>query len=191
MRKLVVAAVAALAFLAPSSARAIGFLGARVGYAMPSGNLEQGAAMKDSISSNVPVQIDAGLSMLNILSVGAYGSYGPTQVKSACTSCTGSEIRAGLQLNLRPPLVLKSLWGGVFAGWQQQSLKKTGLFDVKYSGWETGLQAGWDFSLLPLISFGPFASYSIAQFTSVSGAALGTKAQHQQLTLGIRALFDL
>jgi hypothetical protein len=191
MRKLVVAAVAALAFLAPSFAHAIGFVGARVGYAMPSGDAQQGVAMKDSISSNVPVQIDAGLSMLNILSVGAYGSYGPTQVKSVCTSCTGSELRAGLQLNLRPPLVLKSLWGGVFAGWQQQSLKASGVFDVKYSGWETGLQAGWDFSLLPLIGIGPFASYSIAQFTNVSGATLGTKAQHQQLTLGIRALFDL
>ena len=43
MRKLVVAAVAALAFLAPSSAHAIGFVGARVGYAMPSGDAQQGA----------------------------------------------------------------------------------------------------------------------------------------------------
>jgi hypothetical protein len=191
MRKLVVSAVAALAFLAPSSAHAIGFIGARVGYAMPSGDAQKGVAMKDSISSNVPVQLDAGLSMLNILSFGAYGSYGPTQVKSACTSCTGAELRAGVQLNLRPPLVLKSLWGGVFAGYEQQSLKRSGVFDVKYTGWEAGLQAGWDFSLLPLISFGPYASYSIAQFTSVSGASLGTQAQHQHLTIGLRALFDL
>jgi hypothetical protein len=191
MRKLVVAAVAALAFLAPSSAHAIGFIGARVGYAMPSGDAFKGAPMKDNIASNVPIQLDAGLSMLNILSLGAYGSYGPTQVKSQCTSCSGSEIRAGVQLNLRPPLVLKSLWGGVFAGYERQSLKQTGGFDATLSGWETGLQAGWDFSVLPLIGFGPYVSYSVAKFTSVSGFPIGEKANHQYLTFGIRALFDL
>jgi hypothetical protein len=193
MRKIVVA-VAALAFLAPSSAHALGFVGARVGYAMPSGDAQKDQPMKDTVSSAVPVQIDAGLSMLNILSLGVYGSYGPVQFKSDfkqfCTSCSGSTLRAGVQLNLRPPLVLKSLWGGVFAGYEQQKAKG-GQVDVKMSGWEAGLQAGWDFSILPFISVGPFASYSLAQFTSFSGVATTSNANHQALTFGLRGLFDL
>lgn len=190
MRKIVVA-VAALAFLAPSSAHALAFVGARIGYALPSGDVQKGDPVKDTIKSSVPIQIDAGLSVLSVLSLGIYGSYGPTQVKSECVSCTGSSIRGGVQLNLRPPLVLKSLWGGVFAGVEQQSLKNSA-FSAKYTGWEAGLQAGWDFSVLPFISVGPFASYSLAQFTTASGDAnLGTKAQHQALTFGLRGLFDL
>lgn len=189
MRKLVVA-VAALAFLAPSSAHALGFLGARVGYAFPSGDAAKGEPMKDTIKSDIPIQVDAGLSVLGVVSLGLYGSYGPTQFKDACPSCSGQNLRGGVQLNLRPPVVLKSLWGGVFAGLEQQSVKGTG-FDVKYRGWEAGLQAGWDFSLLPFFGFGPYVSYSLAQFTTATGTNLPDKAQHQYLTVGLRALFDL
>lgn len=191
MQKLVVA-VAALAFLAPSHAQALAFVGARVGYMMPSGDAAKGQPIKDSIKSDVPVQVDAGLSVLNIMSLGVYGSFGPTQFKASCPSCTGQNLRGGVQLNLRPPLVLKSLWGGVFAGLEQQSVKGNFGIDGKTRGWEAGLQAGWDFSLLPLIGFGPYVSYSIAQFTTASGSAsIPEKAQHQNLTIGLRVLFDL
>jgi hypothetical protein len=200
MRKLVVAGVAALAFLVPSPARAVIFLGARVGYALPSGDAQQGTPMKDSVSATVPVQVDAGLSALGILSFGLYGSLGPSTVakdlknSASCSGvdCSGQQLRVGVQLNASPPLVLKSLWGGVFAGLEQQQLS-IGSSDVKYRGWEAGLQAGWDFSVLPFIKVGPFASYSFGQFTTVSGdgASLGTKAQHTALTFGLRGLFDL
>jgi hypothetical protein len=190
MRKIVVA-VAALAFLAPSSAHALAFVGARVGYAMPSGDAQKGEPMKDTFQSAIPIQVDAGLSFLNILSIGVYGSYGPSKFKSECVSCSGAATRGGLQLNLRPPLVLKELWGGVFAGVERQTVKSGGS-SANFTGWETGLQAGWDFSILPFISVGPYASYSIAQFTSAGGdATLGTKANHQALTFGLRGLFDL
>jgi hypothetical protein len=199
MRKLVVA-VAALAFLAPSSAHALAFVGARVGYGMPSGEAEKGQKIKDSVSSVIPIQIDAGLSMLNILSLGVYAGYGPVQLKSDykqfCKSCSVQDLRAGVQVNLRPPLVLKSLWGGAFGGYQRVSTSGTNALDgskidVKMSGWEAGLQGGWDFSLLPLISVGPYVSYSMGKYTSASGADLGTQGQHQMLTIGLRGLFDL
>jgi hypothetical protein len=193
MRKIVVA-LAALAFLAPSSAHAIAFVGARVGYAMPSGDAQTNQPIKDTVSSAVPVQVDAGLSFFNILSVGAYGSYGALQFKSdfknTCASCSGSTLRAGVQVNLRPPVVLKELWGGVFAGYEQMKASG-GRVDTKMSGWEAGLQAGWDFSILPFIGIGPYASYSVAQFTSISGAPTTSTAQHQAFTIGLRGIFDL
>ncbi len=197
MQKLLVTVVAALAFLAPTQARAVIFLGARVGYAMPSGDVQQSAPMKNNISANIPIQVDAGMSVLSILSLGVYGSYGPTSIakdlKNSCSalgvSCSGQNLRFGVQANLRPPLILNSLWGGVFAGLERQKLS-IGSSDATYSGWETGLQAGYDFSVLPFIRIGPFASYSFAQFTSASGATIGTKAQHTALTFGLRGLFD-
>jgi hypothetical protein len=197
MQKLLVTVVAALAFLAPTQARAVIFLGVRAGYALPSGDVQQSAPMKNSISSNIPVQVDAGMSVLGLLSLGVYGSYGRTAIASdlknasvcAGVSCSGQSLRFGVQANLRPPVVLNSLWGGVFAGLEQQQLTVAS-GDVKYRGWEAGLQAGWDFSVLPFIKIGPFASYSFGQFVSASGTEIGTKAQHTALTFGLRGLFD-
>lgn len=199
MRKLVVAALAALVFVVPSPARAVIFLGARVGYALPSGDVQKDVPMKDSVSATIPVQVDAGLSVLSILSLGLYGSIGPSTIAKdlkdspLCTgvSCKGQQLRLGVQLNASPPLVLKSLWGGVFAGLEQEQLT-VGSNDVKYRGWEAGLQAGYDFSVLPFIKVGPYASYSFGQFTTVSGegASIDAKAQHTALTFGLRGLFD-
>jgi hypothetical protein len=199
MRNLLVSAVAALAFLAPSPARAVMFVGARVGYALPSGDVQKDDPVKDSISGTVPIQLDAGMSVLGILSLGVYGSYGPSMLAKdlenspfcSGVSCSSRQLRAGIQLNVSPPVTLKSLWGGVFAGLEQQKLS-VGSADLAFRGWEAGLQAGYDFSVLPFIKMGPYASYSFAQFTSTSGDApeLGTKARHTALTFGLRGLFD-
>lgn len=198
MRKLLVTGLVALASLLPSRSDAFVFLGVRGGYAMPQGDVEKGSPIKDGIQANVPIQADVGLSVLPFVGLGLYGSYGPTTLasaqKDACSaagaSCSGSQLRGGLQLVLRVP-VLDSLWGGAFAGLEQQTFKSGET--VKYTGWEAGLQAGYDISLLPLIKVGPFASYGFGQFTNVSGgeAKIEEKAQHSTFTVGLRALFDL
>jgi hypothetical protein len=198
MRKLLVSIVAALAFLAPAQARAVVFLGARVGYALPSGDAQQGTPMKDSISAQIPIQLDVGMSVLSIMSAGVYASYGPTRVASelkssplcAGVTCSGQNLRAGLQLNFRPPVVMNSLWGGIFAGYEEQRVSVVA-GGLKLRGWEAGLQAGYDFSVLPLLKMGPYASYSFAQFTSASGPVeITSQAQHNAFTFGLRGLFD-
>jgi len=207
MRKLLVTAVAALAFLVPSSARAVIFLGVRGAYAMPSGDMAKDAPLKDQVSASIPVQIDAGTSVLDLVYLGAYASYGPTtlakDVKDGCSvagiSCKATNLRFGAQAFLRPPVILKALWGGVFAGFEQQAIS-LGSADLKYRGWEAGLQAGYDISVLPFIKIGPFASFSMAEFQVVSGAMaipgygdtlpLTSKARHNTLTFGLRGLFD-
>jgi hypothetical protein len=190
MRTPMLAALVALALLSPSSASAF-FVGARLGYGMPSGDLERGAPMKTFTTSNTPVQVEVGFDFLDVLSLGAYGAFGPTQFKSDCRGCSGATIRGGLQLNLRPPVVLKSLWGGVFAGVERQTLE-AGQFSADYTGVDFGVQGGWDFSIVPLFSVGPYASYSIAQFNTSGGdATLGDVAKHHWFTVGLRGLFDL
>lgn len=193
MRKLLLPLVA-LAFLAPAPARAFIFLGVRGGYALPSGDASKDRPMTNGVKANVPVQVDLGMSVFPYVSAGLYGSYGYTTPGSAVkkdwcgTSCTGQSLRGGLQLILRVP-VIDSLWAGAFGGYEQQSLSGNGRTDT-YRGWEGGLQGGFDFSLLPLIKVGPFVSYSVAQYQTAS-RALGEKANHTQLTFGLRALFDL
>jgi hypothetical protein len=196
MRNILVSAVAALAVLVPAQADAVFFAGLRAGYTLPGGDVQKDSPLKDTVSANVPIQLDAGLSVLSIMSLGVYASYGPSTLTSegkdfcGAASCSGTNLRGGLQLNLRPPVVLNSLWGGVFAGFEQQQLKGGGV-DAKFRGWEAGLQAGYDFSLLPFIKAGPFASWSVAQFQSVSGAGdIDTKANHTALTFGLRGLLD-
>jgi hypothetical protein len=195
MRNILVAALAALAAVVPARADAVVFAGLRAGYALPGGDVEKGAPVKDTVSANVPIQLDLGMSVLPFMSLGVYASYAPTTLtsegKDLCgtSSCSGTNLRAGGQLNLRLP-VLDAVWGGVFAGVEQQQLKGGG-FDAKLRGWEAGLQAGYDFSVLPFMKVGPFASWSMAQYVSASGdAELGTKANHTALTFGLRGLFD-
>jgi hypothetical protein len=195
MRNILVAAIAALAIVVPAQANAVVFAGLRAGYALPAGDSEKGVPMKDSVSANIPIQLDAGMGVLGVMSLGVYASYGPatltSEAKGFCggSSCKGTNVRGGAQLNLRLP-VLDAIWGGVFAGFEQQQLKG-GTLDAKLRGWEAGLQAGYDFSVLPFIKVGPFASWSIARFVSASGDAdLGTKANHNALTFGLRGLFD-
>jgi hypothetical protein len=189
MRKLFPALVA-LAFLAPAPARALVFLGVRGGYEMPSGDAAKNQPLKDSVKSNLPIQVDLGLSVFPYVSAGLYGSYGSSTIASGCSgSCSGQQLRGGLQLNLRLP-VLDSLWAGVFGGLEQQKLSGGGK-SYSLTGWEGGLQGGYDVSLLPLIKLGPYVSYSVAQFQSVSSGTLGEKSNHRQLTVGLRALFDL
>jgi hypothetical protein len=198
MRNTVVAALAALAALAvlvPAHAHALVFAGLRAGYALPSGDAREDAPMKDQVSANVPIQLDLGMSALGFMSVGLYASYGPTRLTSeakdlcGAATCSGANLRAGGQLNLRLP-VLDAVWGGVFAGFEQQQLKG-GSVDVKLRGWEAGLQAGYDFDVLPFLQVGPFASWSVAQFVTASGGEeLGAKANHTALTFGLRGLFD-
>lgn len=193
MRKLLLPLVA-LAFLVPAPARALIFLGVRGGYAMPSGDAAKDQPIKDGVKSNLPVQVDVGMSVFPYVGAGLYGSYAYTTPASVAkqrwcgTSCTGQNVRGGLQLIVRVP-ILTSLWAGAFGGFEQQSLSGNGT-SYTYRGWEGGLQAGYDFSLLPLIKVGPFASYSVAQYLS-GNHPLGEKAKHTQLTLGLRALFDL
>jgi hypothetical protein len=187
MRKLLFPALVALASLAPAPALALVGIGVRAGYAMPSGDAAKDQPIKDRVKSNVPIQVDLTLSVFPYVSAGLYGSYGSSTVATGISS--GQQLRGGLQLNLRVP-VLDAIWAGVFGGLEQQKLSGGGR-SASFTGWEGGLQGGYDLSLLPLIKVGPYASYSVAQYQSVSAGQLGAKSNHTQFTIGLRALFDL
>jgi hypothetical protein len=209
MRRLAFTALAAAALLAPSTSRAGFFLGARLGYSMPGGKIPTSAdsvSYKDLASSQIPLQLDIGYAgLLDTIAVGAYGAIGfqqvGSQMKDQCekqgVSCDAKLWKVGAQANIHPAF---GLWGGMFMGWEQQSLTagfggQSGTLDMR--GWETGVQGGWDIGAFG-VKFGPYASWSWGKFQSVAstGGAVNASldmgsATHNWLTLGIRGVFGL
>jgi hypothetical protein len=206
MRRLALTALAAVALAAPVTSRAGFFLGARLGYSIPGGDVKSGLSNKDVTSSQVPLQLDLGYSgLLDMIAIGAYGAIGfqqvGSQLKDQCSAagatCDSKLYKVGAQVNFHP---LLGLWAGAYGGWEQQRTSaafngQSGTLDMR--GWETGVQGGWDFGALG-VKFGPYASWSTGKFQSVaatSGAATANldlgSANHSWLTLGIRGVFGL
>ncbi len=210
MRKLVVAGLAALALLAPFAASAQLFLGARLGYAFPSGDLYKNFSVKETTTGMIPVQVDFGLDVAKAVAVGVYGSAGYTLIggdfKTFCDatpglSCSGTNFRLGAQATLHAPVGESKVWGGPLLGWEQQQFKMSGggsSLEVAYRGIEAGLQGGLDFAPAGSFRWGPFVSASVGQYQSsgVTGSggvltAIIDKAPHYWLTLGLRGVFGL
>jgi hypothetical protein len=201
MRRLLVGSVAVLSLLAPVAARAQFFLGARGAWAVPSGEIQEGAPIKDAITGMVQGQIDAGAKVFGPVAVGVYASYGWTNTRdSGCPAgfdCSGRNLRLGIQVNLQAPLGALSVWGGPFGGWEQQQLDRKGggvSSELKLRGVEGGLQVGLDVPMR-FLKVGPYISASIARYaTAVGGPAGGgiaEKATHGWLTFGVRAAVGL
>ncbi len=206
MRRFALTALAAAALLAPATSRAGFFLGARLGYAIPGGDVQSGLSNKDIASSQVPLQLDLGYAgLMDMIAIGAYGAIGfqqvGSQLKDQCNasgaSCDVRLWKVGAQANIHP---LLGLWGGVYMGWEQQTINggyagQSGTLDMR--GWETGIQAGWDFGLLG-VKLGPYASWSTGKFQTAASTGGYTQANldlgsanHSWLTLGIRGVFGL
>jgi hypothetical protein len=200
MRTPLTAAVAALALAVPAAASAQApFLGLRIGYALPFGDVASGRSMRDVVKSDVPIQIDGGF-RLDPWTLAGYLSYGFGQLASeadrACgtADCSANVFRLGLQAALHSEIrPEREVWGGVFGGYERLDLDAPGSLDLTASGWELGLQGGFDFATRST-GFGPFAAFSFGRFTSlaVGGNDVDVpEATHVTLQLGIRGYFKL
>ena len=195
MKKLLAAAVFAFALAAPSLASAQApYAGARVGFGMPFGGITTGTSHRDLITSGVPLQLDGGFK-LGPVDVGAYFSFGFGQPAAECVgSCSANVVRAGVQgalhSEVRPG---REVWAGVLAGWERTKLSATG-GDLSASGWEGGLQGGFDFAS-STTGFGPFLSLTLGQFSDITvGGATGTiseKKFHGTFQAGVRGFFKI
>jgi opacity protein-like surface antigen len=200
MKKLLVAAFAfAVALATPSAAHAQAYLGGRIGYAFPYGTALEVAGTRtserDLVKSSIPLQADAGL-RLGPIEVGGYLSYGFATAGSQCTdSCSAKELRLGVQANLHSPLSHeREVWAGVLFGWERLKLSPGSGSDSTASGWQGGIQAGYDFAGSSF-GFGPFGMLTVGQYdsfeignTSLSGF---TKKLHGEFQVGVRGFFKL
>lgn len=199
MKKLLVALALTVLCSAPTAARAQGYLGGRIGWGFPFGSaLDLGGATvseRDLVKSVVPLQVDAGLRM-GPLDLAGYFSYGFARPGSDCGgSCDASELRLGVQANLHSPLRSeREVWAGVLLGWERLKLSSSGGPDSTASGWQGGVQAGYDFAGSSF-GFGPFGMLTFGEYgsferggTSFSGF---TKKVHGQFQLGVRGFFKI
>lgn len=193
----------ALFVIVPAAAQAQWNIGARLGYALPMGDVDGSLQMSDMVSGQVTPQLDVDY-VMNQLSVGGYFSYGFGDVtgmtKDLCaltgTSCSTNSLRVGAQLAWRfdpqPPGGVAGPWFGLGLGYESVTL--SGASDVTFSGTEfLILQGGHDWPVSPNAALGVFASYSLGQYSDVSGGGvsgtLSDKKMHEWFTFGVRGMF--
>jgi hypothetical protein len=202
MRKLLALAALFVATTVPSLASAQLFAGARLGYGIPWGDTQTSWPLKDSVKSQIPIQIDLGLKLGQALAVGAYASYGIAQPSknwqnhcdAVSADCSAADLRLGAQVNLHAVnSETTEFWGGVAVGYEQLTFKDSSLSnDITFKGFDATLQGGFDFIVSPGLRVGPFASATVGQFNKLKSATevdITNKEMHGFLTVGVRGLY--
>jgi hypothetical protein len=177
-------------------------LGARVGYGIPLGDAMAGVSLGDVVSGQIPVQLEAAWRFDRSFRLGLYAQYGFASVAGAfCpagASCSGQNLRLGAEAAYALGTGRTRPWIGAGLGveWQTAKVTAGGVGnDLQLFGLELlNLQAGVDFRPSAALGLGPFASFSLGQYLTVTsgGASLTLAAAlHQWFQLGVRGAFDL
>jgi outer membrane protein W len=196
-------------------------LALRAGVGLPMGNAEGGTpstSLADIISTGIPVQVDAGYRFTRNIFAGAYFQYGFASINNdkafgggVCNtpgvSCSARNLRFGIEgiYSFMPDSVFAP-WAGVGFGYEIAK------FSASYSGFNLdgttkgleflNLQIGGDYKVSPMFSVGPYASFSLASYSSASqdtnipGAVNGDipgfqSGTHEWLQFGFKGTFNL
>jgi opacity protein-like surface antigen len=189
-------------------------LGARLGYALPFGKVAdmQKGNLSDGITGQVPLILDIGYRINPNFYVGGYGQFGYGLVNSdSCpsasgVSCSAQSYRIGVNVHYHiMPDQAFDPWVGIGTGYEWLHVSESKGSDsagATVRGFEiVNLQLGGDYHLARNATIGPFASFSIGQYSNASSSRNGTDvpgdtsiqntALHEWLTLGVRGRFDL
>lgn len=193
MRKLMLAAVAAVALVAPSVSNAQFSVGLRLGFAPAMGDAAKDVKMSDGAKSQVPVQVDALYQVIPNLKVGGYFSYGFGQ--SGCpegVDCSFNVMRFGIQGQYAfSPISGFAPWAGVGTGYEILSTDLGGE-SFNTTGFEfLNVQGGADYKVAEKLSVGPYLQLSVGQYSKADGESIPEKGVHQWLGFGVRGTFDL
>ncbi len=200
MKKLVLLTTIAMGLLA-TRAQAAFDLGLRVGYAATSGDAVSDNPMKESIKSQVPVQLDVGYHLHSQLSLGGFVALGLAQVGAGCSeaSCLGHVLRFGVQGTWhfwQRGVVLPWFGAGLGYEWSRYTLERSGSrLEVNMRGVEFfNAQGGFGYVVSDKLSVGPFAQVSLGHYNALSvasplGDSFGTPPSgsvHAFFTCGLR-----
>jgi hypothetical protein len=147
-------------------------LGARVGYAIPFG-------LSNTFSSAVPFVFEVGYRLEVPLTLGGLFKYGIAQVKDdfGCgndgTSCSGSIVSFGIEAIYHFPLDSPyGPWIGLGTGYEWMRINLSGNNSnttAQARGFEfVTVQTGVDVKAKWPLSLGPFVSFSVGRYGSVS-----------------------
>ena len=188
--------------------------GIRLGYGFPLGSVVKDSAFSDGLSGMVPIWLDAGYRINPNWYVGAYGQYGFISVKEqspgspgGCApsqDCSAHSIRFGVmgQYHILPAGPFDP-WVGLGLGYEMLSISSSvgaQKVDASLSGFEfANLQLGGDYKVSRSLGIGPFASFSLGQYSSASTSLNGVstsvdikdKALHEWFVVGVRGTYGV
>lgn len=151
-------------------------LGLRLGVTTGSGDFESGDTLASSVSSVLPLWVDAGYRFEDRWFAGFYWQYG-LGVRSAtsiatCPDCVHNGIRYGVQVNysvVRRPTA--HVWVGLGVGHQSfETVNEATKRGTAYSGWEPlNLQFGSSWRPTSGLEFGPFFALAYTTINSKGG----------------------
>lgn len=194
-----------VAALAPSPASAGLVLGARLGGALPGGDVSNGDALEGYVDFAVPIQLDLAYRLAAPVQLGAYLRIAPAKIDSSISDgcdatnvdCSVFDLGLGVQVDFRFSPGNAGPWIGGYAGYEQlryDYADGTNEFAVTAKGWELGAQGGIDFAWGKL-SLGPWGGIGFGQFTSseleINGISasqdIEDKGTHTWIQVGLRA----
>ena len=189
---------------------------ARLGVALPTGDLANAVGANDNVKLQVPLGVGAGFHWPSGWYLGAYFSYGFLSMKKASvacpagwTGCGGHDVRVGVETlyHLRSRKSVDP-WFGFGFGYEwltyHASLAQSSgdLHDsVTLGGYEyLSLELGLDLAVEKALTIGPFATFTFATFGDLTadrtGAATSSTSQslsssmHTWVFLGVRGSFS-
>jgi hypothetical protein len=201
--------IAAALTLAPAAAIAAPNLQLefRTGAAVPSAGVGGTPTLylSDLVSAGIPLWGAAAVRLDDHVSLGAFASYSVLFRKNcpASTSCSGHDVRAGIDLQVHPlGAAAVDPWAGVGFGYEWLTATDSGggvTQQLGVRGFElASVEAGVDFALAPALGVGPFAALAFGQYdeASLSGpvsasSPVANKTLHEWLMLGVRATLRL
>jgi len=186
-------------------------LAARVGYAIPFGDLDSGDSLSNTFSGAVPFVLEAGYRFDRHFTLGPYFQYAIAQVKERAggfcgngVDCSASVIRLGLQALYHADLGSAFIpWFGLGVGYEWMNVDVSGPAgsgSAGANGWEfLTLQLGGDIYVAPQFAVGPFLSFSLARYGRQSlelgntntSSDVNNPAVHEWLQFGARVSFGL
>lgn len=146
-------------------------LGLRTGYAVPSGRVEVGRRLRDTLTFALPVHVDLGYRFRNWF-FGGYGQYAlgfeSRTSASTCPGCTHSWLRIGLQAQYSFLHSADSeLWAGLGSGqqWLNTDIDKDRREAFQAAGYEyLVFQLGGAVHIAEGVTLGPFTSVSLGEY---------------------------
>ena len=170
-------------------------LSLRAGYGAPLGNIQKDRSLSTDTSDPfpygvaglIPIRLDLGYMAFRSIMLGLYGEYG-IAFFSGCSSCSGRDIRFGLQLQYHfAPVERFDPWFGLGIGYEFLSTKEKdsatgdeGTFSAR--GFEfVNAQLGLDIELAEALTLGPVVGFSLGQFSNQTTKAPGQAEQSESI----------
>lgn len=181
-------------------------LGGHIGYAVPRGDTNQGAAIGRYLQGVVPLGLDAGLWLTERWALGVSPEYAPGIAASTCPAFDNFCSFGGQRLRLELWTEFHSstgpgpeFWLGLGAGLENLSLELStarGTNKMSRPSFLAALRLGIDFHASAPLRIGPYVEAAVGQYpgdldpNTVDPKLSGPGAPHGWLTLGLRMAFD-